>query len=75
LKEKINLGILKVSPYVSKGVPQSCLDYKNFECYRIHSERVARKMIIILNQNLVEFLYSVGLEFMAPSVNNMWVKT
>jgi hypothetical protein len=75
VKKKINLGILRVSPYVSKGVPRLCLDYKNFECYRIHFERVATKMIIILNQNLVEFLYLVGLEFMAPSVNNMWVKT
>jgi hypothetical protein len=64
-----------MSPYVSKGVLRSCLDYKNFEGYRIHSEKVARKMIIILNQILVDFLYSLGLKFMAPSVNNMWVKT
>ncbi len=58
VKKKVNLGILGVSPYVSKGVPQSCVDQKNFECYKIHFERVARKLIIILNQNLVEFLYS-----------------
>jgi len=44
-----------MSPYVSKGVPQSCLDYKNFEGYKIHSERVVKKMIIILNQILVDF--------------------
>jgi hypothetical protein len=32
-------------------------------------------MIIILNQIFVNFLYLLGLEFMAPNVNNMWVKT
>ncbi len=40
MKKKVNLGILGASPYVTKGVPQSCLDYKFFECYKIHFERV-----------------------------------
>jgi hypothetical protein len=29
MKKKVNLIILGVSPYVSKGVPQSCLDLKD----------------------------------------------
>jgi hypothetical protein len=26
MKKKVNLGILRVSPYVLNGIPQSCLD-------------------------------------------------
>jgi hypothetical protein len=26
VKKKVNLGVLGMSPYISKGVPQSCLD-------------------------------------------------
>ncbi len=65
-EEKGEFGNLRSESLCFKGGTPSML-----ECYKIHFERVARKMIIILNKNLVEFLYSLGLEFMAPSVNNM----
>ncbi len=26
VNKKVNLGVLEVNPYVSKGVPKSCLD-------------------------------------------------
>jgi hypothetical protein len=42
---------------------------KNFEGRRIHFEKATRKMIIFFH--LVDFFYSLGLEFVAPSVDKM----
>jgi hypothetical protein len=45
------------------------IQYKNFESYKIHFERATRKMIFF--PHLVDFLYSLGLKFVAPSVEKM----
>jgi hypothetical protein len=40
----------------------------NFEGYKIHTKRATRRMIPFFC-HLVDFLYSLGLKFVAPSVN------
>jgi hypothetical protein len=45
----------------------------NFEGYKIHFERALKKMIPFVS-HLVDFLYSLGIEFVAPSVGKMCKK-
>jgi hypothetical protein len=37
-EKKVNLVILEVNPYVSKGVPQSCLDPKDKNIQNLNIE-------------------------------------
>ncbi len=48
------------------------IKYKNFEGYKIHFERATSKMIPFFH--LVNFFYSLSLEFVAPSARKMCKK-
>ncbi len=53
MKKKVNLGILRVSPYVLNGIPQSCLDLlvKHFNIGLPN-----KKIFIVMSSTKVDFM-------------------
>jgi hypothetical protein len=65
MKKKVNFGVLRISPYVSNGVSQSCLDPIGFN----QSEHTIKK-----RKTLHHTQMQIGLHFYVPPSSPEYTK-